>query len=146
MIKMYLKLIQWILALSMLHASVTDIKKREIPLLTCALACTFTLVVQLLFCVGWQVVLFNLGAGLILAALYLINALFFNGGGGDCLLAFLIGLALGLPAGLTIVILSCLLLGCYHLLAFQRRENYPLAPFFLISTLLYFQITGGHIL
>lgn len=75
-------------------------------------------------------------SGLLPAAIFLVNALFFEGGGGDCILAFSMGVYLGARAGLAIILISCLLLLVYCLIT-RKRESFPLAPFLLAGTLFY---------
>ena len=139
----YLKLAEWSIVLLLLYSAVVDIQRREIPLAACLLADAVIVVALLWFGAGWATLGYHLLAGLILAGLYFVNALFFRGGGGDCLLAFSIGLALGVRAGLIIVILSSLCLGVFHIMLPKKLNSYPLAPFLFLATLLYFRFTGG---
>lgn len=120
----------------LLVSSLTDIWKRIIPIWVCIGSCTMALGLQLLYGLSWQHVAMSVLSGLLLAAIFLVNALFFEGGGGDCILAFSIGVYLGVRAGLSIILISCLLLLVYCLIT-KRREACPLAPFLLTGTILY---------
>lgn len=120
----------------LLISSVTDIRNRLIPIWVCVGSCTMALGLQLLYGLGWQHVAMSVLSGLLLAAIFLVNALFFGDGGGDCILAFSIGIYLGVRVGLFIILISCLLLLVYCLIT-KRREACPLAPFLLTGTILY---------
>lgn len=120
----------------LLVSSVTDILNRLTPIWLCIGSCTMALGLQLLYGLSWQHVAMSVLSGLLLAAIFLVNALFFEGGGGDCILAFSIGVYLGVRAGLSIILISCLLLLVYCLIT-KRREACPLAPFLLTGTIFY---------
>ncbi|RGZ01607.1 prepilin peptidase [Clostridium sp. AM58-1XD] len=120
----------------LLFSSVTNIWKRIIPFWVCVGSCIAALNLQLRCGLGWQHVAMSVLSGLLLAAIFLVNALFFEGGGGDCILAFSMGVYLGARAGLAIILISCLLLLVYCLMI-RKRESCPLAPFLLAGTLFY---------
>lgn len=120
----------------LLVSSLTDIWKRIIPIWVCIGSCIAALGLQLLYGLSWQHVAMSVLSGLLLAAIFLVNALFFEGGGGDCILAFSMGVYLGARAGLAIILISCLLLLVYCLIT-KRREACPLAPFLLTGTIFY---------
>lgn len=119
----------------LLVSSVTDIWKRIIPFWVCVGSCIAALSLQLWCGLGWQHVAMSVLSGLLLAAIFLVNTLFFEGG-GDCILAFSMGVHLGARAGLAIILISCLLLLVYCLIT-RKRESCPLAPFLLAGTLFY---------
>lgn len=120
----------------LLISSVTDIRSRAIPAWVCVGSCVMTLCLQLLCGLGWQYAAMSVLSGLLLAAIFLVNALFFGGGGGDCILAFSMGVCLGAKSGLVIILISCLLLLLYSLIT-KKRADCPLAPFLLAGTLFY---------
>lgn len=88
----------------LLVSSVTDIRNRLIPIWLCIGSCIMALGLQLLYGLGWQHVAMSVLSGLLLAAIFLVNAFFFRGGGEDCILAFSIGVYLGARAGLSIIL------------------------------------------
>lgn len=127
----------------LLVSSVTDIRSRIIPAWVCIGSCVMTLWLQLWNGLGWWYMLMSVLSGFLLAAIFLVNALFFGGGGGDCILAFAMGVLLGVKAGLSIILISCLLLLLYSLVT-KKRADYPLAPFLLAGTL--FHLILGELL
>lgn len=131
------------LFLLLLLSTITDIRHREIPLGMCFLFSIVITLLHLIFSHSISALLLHAMAGALLFALYLVNALFFHGGGGDCILAFCIGFALGLLPGLFITSLSCSAMTLYHLLTPRKQEQYPMAPAMLLGTALYFILTGG---
>lgn len=97
---------------------------------------------------GWTYVGMSALSGLLLAAFrhvgplrpaagcYIPYQCSFFGGGGDCILAFAIGISLGAKAGLAIILISCLLVTAFCLIS-KKRTSCPLAPFLLSGTIVY---------
>jgi len=131
------------LLLLLTASTMTDIRNRTIPLGLCLLFSLFIIALQLIFSHGLIFLLSHVLVGALLFILFLVNALFFHGGGGDCILAFCIGLALGLPAGLCITLFSCTAMVLYHLLIPHKQRHYPMAPAMLLGTVIYFIFSGG---
>lgn len=139
----YMPLAGICLLLLLFVASITDIRQRIIPLKFCLLFSLFIIILQFILAQSPFQLLSHVLAGLLLFALFFINALFFHGGGGDCILAFCIGLTLGLTAGLCITFFACTAMALYHLLIRKKRTQYPLAPAMLLGTVFYFILSGG---
>ncbi|MBQ3570717.1 MAG: prepilin peptidase [Methanocorpusculum sp.] len=138
----YMPLAGVCLLLLLFAAAITDMRQRIIPLELCLLFSMF-IILQLILTQNLFHLLSHALAGLLLFALFLINALFFHGGGGDCFLAFCIGLTLGLMAGLYITVFACTAMALYHLLIRKKQMQYPMAPAMLLGTVLYFILMGG---
>lgn len=131
------------LLLLLLLSTITDIRRREIPVGMCLLFSTVITLLHLIFSHSISTLLLHALAGALLFTLYLVNALFFHGGGGDCILVFCIGFALGLLPGLFVALLSCSAMTLYHLLTPRKQEQYPMAPAMLLGAVLYFIFSGG---
>lgn len=131
------------LVLLLLCSAITDIRKRTIPLKPCLLFSLFIITLQLSFSNSLIFLLSHVLAGSLLFILFLVNALFFQGGGGDCILAFCVGLALGLPAGLRITIVACTAMVLYHFLIAHKQKHCPMAPAMLLAAVIYFILSGG---
>lgn len=129
-------LITSILFLSLLLSTITDIKKREIPI---------EMFLYLIIPLGIVEQILGLGPPLLEAVVsfmiwgltYLILAAFFGGGGGDAIMMASLGLCLGWSMA-PIVIIATLLLAGYHLSIRNRNRadeatEIPYAPFVLIG-------------
>ena len=133
-------IISTLLMLLLLYASATDIKDGKIPLVSCGAAACMIFFIRLYS--GLPVLEPLIHAALAFCVL-LINALFFSGGGGDCILVAVIAFAMGGWQWCFILFLTCLIMIAYraahHLLPqiFRTtcRGDWPMAPFFYVATL-----------
>ncbi|NLT15893.1 MAG: hypothetical protein GXY05_16330 [Clostridiales bacterium] len=127
-----------IIMLLLIYTAKTDGEKEEIPLYACVSALMAILVIRV--ATGFSAADFLpyiLAAGLMFLIM-LVNAALFGGGGGDCILMFVIGFAFGIISSLMILSASCIMLAVYYLLSRggTAKSSYPMAPAILISTMI----------
>lgn len=113
--------------------TITDLRFKEITLKLSAVAFVALLSGQFYY-LGYKHVLINLGAGLLLFGIMLINALI-NKSGGDCILMGIIGFSFGAMRGLIALIVSCICMTLFYFFFSKKQKDYPMVPFILIGTL-----------
>ena len=118
--------------IALIIATVTDIKKREIPIWLFPL-------ISVLFLIFHQQPInltFSIVGCLIGIAAFTIMALFFEGGGGDIIMMGSIGLMYGPIALAVIITISSFLCLIYRL--YSKATTVPYAPFVLLAYILFF--------
>jgi len=119
----------------LIYSTITDIYYRTIPLWFCAVEFVLLVAAHWLLKLGWLLFLSHIVSAAILFCTMLVAALF-SGGGGDCILMGLVGLAIGLRRGLIALILSCVLMTLYYFLTGRKKQTYPMAPFVLAGVII----------
>ncbi len=120
----------------LIYATVTDVARNEVPLLACAAAFTCVLAVQLYSGLTVHAILLRAAAAGLMFVIMFVNTVFFNGGGGDCILMAVVGFTFGITHALLILALSCVLLMLYNVIMQKKKKSYPMAPAILIGTII----------
>ena len=130
--------INWLIVLSALSvATVTDVKTRTIPLWLFPLASICSVATRL--ALGQMLWLDSVIAAVLMFAVYLFAAVFFEGGGGDAIMMGLTAFCIGLNASFYAAMIAsalyvvAVILAAKNNLATVSKKTIPFAPFALVG-------------
>ena len=133
----------------LIPATVTDIKRREIPIVLFAPVILAIAFFHYYYHVNvWTYVI----GGFLFGLLYFLEAAFLTGSGGDILLAAAIGFTFGVIDGMICMIINGILVLAYF--AYQKastkditlKSEFPLAPFLCASSIITFVLELNHLI
>lgn len=131
--------------LCLILSTITDVRKREIPLLLWGVGMCLS-IIMLIAQESAQILLVRALIAIVVFLVYYIVARFFGGGGGDAIMMSVLGFMLGINIVYISLIASLLNLVCLIFLSLTHKSiqstEVPFAPFVLISFIVFYLIGG----